>query len=338
MEELNATPEDIRYAYRLLLGREPDQDGLRSHTQLLGQFPSSTVNLARSFIDSVEFRERFGVLVREDAGKQPEPGLVSLVCQACTQAQIESSDFRFWAAALRERPGGLHRKLWEWCFISQALYERGLLEPGRRGLGFAVGTEPLSALFAHRGCSIVASDLGEDLARTAGWVESNQHASGLKALNQRGLCTAAEFEERVRFREVDMRAIPGDLRDFDFLWSSCALEHLGDLQNGLDYVLEAMSCLKKGGVAVHTTELNCDSDEHTIETGNSVVYRKRDLLALADRLRGLGHDVAPLDFDLGNSPADHVVDEPPYRGRLHLKLRIGPYVSTSYGLIIRKGL
>lgn len=336
MSGLKATPEDVRHAYRLLLGREPDPDGFRHYCEIVTQDQPAPGMIAEYLMESTEFRERHGVLTKADAGRKPEPGVVTLTCQACTQAQIESSTFRYWAASLRERPGGLHRKLWEWCYITQALYERGMLDKGRRGLGFAVGTEPLSALFAKMQCSILASDIGEETARDAGWVETNQHANGADQLNQRGVCPPAEFAERVRFREVDMRAIPADLQGFDFLWSSCALEHLGSLQHGVDYVLSAMGCLRDGGVAVHTTELNCDSDEHTIETGGSVVYRKRDLLQLADRLRALGHRVEPFNFDLGDSAADAYVDEPPYRGRTHLKLRLGPYASTSFGLIVTK--
>src|SRR5262249_20129644 len=61
----------------------------------------------------------------------------------CTQAQIESETFQFWSEKLRpawdSSGSGLkllhHRKLWEWCYIAQALWERGLLRPGKRGLG-----------------------------------------------------------------------------------------------------------------------------------------------------------------------------------------------------------
>lgn len=336
MSGLKATPEDVRHAYRLLLEREPDPEGFRHYCDIVAQHAPSPAVIAKYLMDSTEFCERHGVLTRADVGRPPEPGVVTLVCQACTQAQIESPAFRHWAAALREKPGALHRKLWEWCFIVQALYERGKLGEGMRGLGFAVGTEPLGSLFAKMGCAIVASDIGEDIARDAGWVNTNQHASGLAQLNQRGLCPAEDFASRVTFREVDMRAIPADLRGFDFLWSSCALEHLGSLAHGMDYVMQAMTCLREGGVAVHTTELNCDSDQDTIEVGGSVVYRKRDLQDLAGRLRDLGHRVEPMDFNLGDSPADGYVDEPPYGGRSHLKLRLGPYASTSFGLIITK--
>ena len=37
----------------------------------------------------------------------------------------------------------LHRKMWEWLFIAEALRERGMLAAGRRGVGFGVGQEPL---------------------------------------------------------------------------------------------------------------------------------------------------------------------------------------------------
>lgn len=336
MSQLQATTDDVRYAYRLLLGREPDIEGFRHYCERLEQEKLDPEAIARYLIESAEFGKKHGVLTRLDTGECPPPALVTLRCQACTRAQLESPAFRYWASRLGELPGMLHRKLWEWCFITQALYERGMLQEGRSGLGFAVGNEPLTGLFAKLGCSIVASDVGEEIARKEGWVDTNQHANGFAQLNQRGLCPPDAFAERVQFREVDMRAIPHDLRQFDFLWSSCALEHLGSLRAGADYVLDAMDCLREGGVAVHTTELNCDSDDETIEVGGSVVYRKHDLLALADTLQKEGHRVAPFDFDLGTSDADRHVEEPPYQGSPQLKLRLGPYASTSFGLIVQK--
>jgi hypothetical protein len=40
----------------------------------------------------------------------------------------------------------MHRKLWEWCAIAQVLEERGMLTADRKGIGFAVGQEPLASL------------------------------------------------------------------------------------------------------------------------------------------------------------------------------------------------
>ncbi|MCX7406030.1 MAG: hypothetical protein NT089_09920, partial [Planctomycetia bacterium] len=70
-----------------------------------------------------------------------------LVSQVCRHATLDSNTFRNWALALQE-PWRAHRKLWELAFIAQALEERGMLAPTRRGLGFAVGTEKLPSLFA----------------------------------------------------------------------------------------------------------------------------------------------------------------------------------------------
>jgi hypothetical protein len=334
MSELKATPEDIVYAYRLLLGREPDDKGLQHFLRIVSTDNISTLELARCFLNSQEC---------DLVHKKVTPGTISepinvkkLVCRPCTQKQLESSSFRYWAGKLHERPGYLHRKLWEWCFITQALHERGMLHTGRKGLGFAVGREPLTSQFAGMGCHILATDLDFDSAAKEGWVDGNQHAAGIENLNDRGLCDAVRFSENVRFRSVDMRAIPADLSSFDFLWSSCSLEHLGGLDRGIDFVLDAMKCLRPGGVAVHTTEFNVDSDTDTIETGHDVIYRRCDFLRLAKLLTQNGHHVEPFDFDLGDMEADRIVDEPPYTAIPHLKLRIGDYASTSFGLIITK--
>jgi hypothetical protein len=91
---------------------------------------------------------------------------------------------------------------------------------------------------------------------------------------------------------------------YDFIWSSCALEHLGSLQAGLDFILRSCAMLTAGGIAVHTTEFNVGSDTDTIEEGDSVIYRRRDILGLCERLRRAGFDLARPDFDVGNHRVD----------------------------------
>ena len=76
---------------------------------------------------------------------------------------------RVWdAEPARARPVVLHRKLWEWIFIIEALSERGMLTAGRRGLGFGVGQDPLAAIFASHGVSVVATDVDEQIADSGG--------------------------------------------------------------------------------------------------------------------------------------------------------------------------
>jgi SAM-dependent methyltransferase len=255
---------------------------------------------------------------------------------ACRSDHFQLPLYPFWCRKIGETPK-YHRKQWEFVYVLHALFERGLLQPGRRGLGFAVGAEPLPALFASLGLSVVATDLHTAQAAEAGWVDTNQHAVSLDALNTRALCDPRRFVENVQFRFVDMRDIPDDLCGFDFCWSACALEHLGSIAAGERFIRASLKTVKPGGIAVHTTELNLFSDDATLEDGPTVLFRRKDLIGIAERLEQAGHSVAPLNFHTGDGPLSRHVDLPPYRSEPHLKLRIEPYVATSFGLIIRRG-
>ena len=214
--------------------------------------------------------------------------------QLCSAESLRSPALRAWAERLRPmwaagddaRDVMLHRKMWEWLFIAEALRERGMLAAGRRGVGFGVGQEPLVALFAAAGCDVVATDQPHESAVASGWTASEvEWAGGTEGLNAFGLCAAEEFAQRVAYRPVDMNALPADLTGFDFAWSSCALEHLGTLAAGMDFVVAQMACLRPGGVAVHTTEYLVSSNDATVEAGGTVFYRRRDIQALVERLR-----------------------------------------------------
>jgi SAM-dependent methyltransferase len=265
-----------------------------------------------------------------------------LSSQICTRESLSTPELRRWSDRLRpmwdpagadDRPVMVHRKMWEWLFICEALSERGMLEAGRRGLGFGVGREPLVALFAALGCEVVATDLSPDAAMSAGWTSTGQEYAGdLAALNEHGLCPPGTFAERVAYRFVDMTRVPDDLDGFDFTWSSCAFEHLGSLDAGTDFIVEQMRCLAPGGVAVHTTELNVSSDERTVADGGTVLYRRRDLVALARRLRRLGYRI-DLDLTEGTTPDDRHVDVPPFSD-VHLRTTLGEFVTTSVALVI----
>src|SRR5262245_7586499 len=76
----------------------------------------------------------------------------------------------------------LHRKLWECCAIAQALSERRMLTAGRRRLGFGVGREPLSSLFALHGVYVTATDLETSEPAAEAWRATQQHASRLDDL------------------------------------------------------------------------------------------------------------------------------------------------------------
>jgi hypothetical protein len=198
-----------------------------------------------------------------------------------------------------------------------------------------VGWEPLPALFARAGVAVTATDSPAD---NMNWAETGQYSSNKDALFAPHLIERETFDRLVSFEPCDMTQLPEHLHSYDFCWSSCCFEHLGNLQHGLDFVIESVErCLAVGGVACHTTEFNLSSDEETLEAGWTVIYRKRDLLQLCKTLEERGHYVEPLRIELGELPPDWLVDLPPYRVHPHLKLRIGDFVSTSVGLVIRRG-
>ena len=269
------------------------------------------------------------------ATDDPPPSLEAPVSQGCTQVQFDTDIYRAWCAEIREAPR-YHRKQWEFCYILQVLAKAGKLAPGQRGLGFGVGVEPLTAVFAARSCEVVATDLGTEEARRLGWIDTQQHAAELAALNDRGICPAEVFAAHASFRTVDMNAIPGDLDGFDFTWSACSLEHLGSIRQGLAFIENSLRPLRPGGIAVHTTEYNCSSNRLTLDHGSTVIFRRRDIAALAERLRAAGHRIE-LNFNLGEQPLDTHIDVAPYSADRHLKLRIAEYVTTSFGISITKG-
>lgn len=252
--------------------------------------------------------------------------------QVCTQQAMESREFREVARVLDPtRYIETHRKLWEWCFIAEALRTDGVLGVGKKGLGFAVGTEPLVSYFASFGSDILATDLDGSEAADKGWVETGQHSEG-RLTNH--FCTSERFATSVQYRPVDMTAIPDDLIGYDFVWSACAFEHLGSTENGLDFVLNSLDCLDIEGVAVHTTEFNVSSNDATVVDGPTVLYRRRDIEVLQHRALEKGW-VLDLDWSFGTMPLDYHVDFPPYSNENHLKLRLFEHTCTSIGLIFR---
>jgi hypothetical protein len=263
------------------------------------------------------------------------PTLASPVSQACTAGQFAEGDYARICALMREGPR-LHRKQWELVYIYRSLEMVGMIGSGRRGLVFGVGREKLPALFVAQGCRIVATD------QPAGrgdrhWAKVDQHANSLDKVFFAEIAGREEFYRDASFRAVDMKAIPSDLTGFDFCWSACALEHLGSLRLGFDFIESALGCLAPGGVAVHTTEFNLLSDLKTIERGRSVVYRERDLLTFAADLRRQGHSVT-LNLHPGSEAADLMVDRD-LDSDIHLRLYIGKKIlATSIGLAIRKAI
>jgi hypothetical protein len=232
----------------------------------------------------------------------------------------------------------LHRKQWEFIYVLHKLLETGVLTAGARGLVFGVGREPLPAVFAAMGIDITATDAPLDLTATADWVGSDQHSSAVEGLMYPAIVPDDKLRKHVTYDFCDMNAIDSKFNGYDFNWSSCCFEHLGSIEAGLRFVVNAVeNTLKVGGVAVHTTEYNVVSDTDTVETGGTVIFRHRDIIELVQRLRERGHEVEVFNIGPAAHALDFHVDAPPYSGDVHLKLQLASYVTTSVGLVVRRG-
>ena len=244
--------------------------------------------------------------------------------------------FTRWCAELAIPPAA-HRKSWEFAFVPEVLSRMGQLEAGKRGLGFGVGREPFVSLLASHEVDVVATDLEPTAREAKGWIRSGQHADSVDHMCWEEVCSLERFREHVSWRPVDMRAIPGDLADFDFCWSICSLEHLGTLEAGLEFIRNSIATLKPGGIAVHPTEFNLSSNDETVESGPTSIYRRRDMEALKQRLENDGHEVAAFDFTVGDGLLDHYVDIPPYFDEPCLRFLFATFTLTSVAIVVRAG-
>lgn len=254
--------------------------------------------------------------------------------------RVRASDFREqWlldrAAELHE-PVNLHRKLWEYAVIAQVYKER--IDNGGLVLGFGVGKEPLASWFAAQSANVTATDLP---GSNPDWDNTNQHATRKQDLYKDSIINQSDFDRLVSFRPVDMNSIPADLLkgQFDMTYSCGSFEHIGGLKAGIDFFCNQMQCLKPGGIAVHTTEYNYDSNDDTINADNLCLYRHRDLISLRDCLAYQDDKLWTLDLSIPHpEDPDLYIDEPPYRAYpYHLNIRIGNHVTTSIVLIAQRG-
>lgn len=255
--------------------------------------------------------------------------------ELCKAKDFQQHWYTRWCTELGEQPNH-HRKQWEYAFVLEALSERGCLQPGKRGIGFAVGTEPLPSVLAKYGCDILATDINPEEGKDLGWTNANQLCTGKDSLYKCNIVDQDTFNKRVEYMAVDMNFIPADLRNFDFNWSSCSFEHLGTIEKGLRFLKNQLRTLKPGGWAVHTTEYNISSNDETQDNDPSVFFRYKDMQEVADDLRKEGHYVEDFDFSLGGLPEDFEVDIFPHNQKVHIKLQLGKFVVTSLGLIIQK--
>lgn len=332
------TDEEVIWAIRLLLGREPAGD---AEVQRLRRQPSREA-LRLHLAESSEFdafcastrgqRPRYAMpplMLRPPANADlpwrfAPPTLEEPTSQLCTSAQFAEPAFlEITEAMALERIA--HRGIWQHAYIVSVLATEGVIAPGKRAIGFGCGAERTPALLASRGVTVLASDQPGEAAEQR-----------LDAMFDARVIPREDYDRLVSFHPIDMNDLPGGLDgQFDCLWSASAMQHLGSIRRGLDFVERSLPALRPGGIAVHTMDFNLGSNEETVDNPDIAIFRRRDIEALAGRLQAEGHQVLPINLHPGEDREDEVIDQPPY-GLPHLKLIIGRQVITTFGLAVRR--
>jgi cyclopropane fatty-acyl-phospholipid synthase-like methyltransferase len=211
-----------------------------------------------------------------------------------------------------------------------------------KGIVFGVGEERLPSLFASYDCEILATDLNPNEEASQGWANTAQLGS-LDKIYKDDLVDRESFDRLVSFEYADMNNIGEHLHgQFDFCWTLCAFEHLGSIENGLQFIENTGKLLKSDGISAHTTEFNYSRTD-TIDNWGTVLFRKQDFESLAIRLSE--YALPTIDFNVGENPIDSFIDMPPYAwheghneklNHCHLKLMVDGFPSTCFGVSFQK--
>lgn len=230
----------------------------------------------------------------------------------------------------------IHRKLWEFASIAKVVKDHFHSLQGKQGIGFGVGTEPLTSLFAKWGGSILATDQPHGQG-SVNWQAFTQHATSLEAIHRRDVIDSESFSSLVKFQHIDMNNLPTGLGTFDLMWSSCVIEHIGGFANAKEFLTKSYHLLNPGGLAIHTTEIELTKKPQMMVYGHDCVFRTDELIDMEHALRSLGAHLSMSFYTPVEHPYDVHVSTPPYDpAKPHLKLLLGESITTSFMLVIRK--
>jgi hypothetical protein len=217
------------------------------------------------------------------------PTLAQPVTQIATAAQLREPAAGGWIARLRPK-GSSDVEHWRKVYTLQALRRYGMLEQGAVGLGFEPSASSMPAALAAMHTRVVAtfpSPPGDPL-----------EADILKQdLSGRAPCDQALFDANVAVRIASWRRIPEDLVNFDFLWSTRANERLYSVSATIEFVEQAMACLRPGGLAIHVMSYDLSPGGRSTPSSERMLLQQGDVERIALTLVSRGHEVA--QFKIG---------------------------------------
>jgi SAM-dependent methyltransferase len=238
----------------------------------------------------------------------------------------------------------MHRKQWEFAMIYLSLMRRGMLDGGKAGLSMGSGRERLLYAIARRAGHLTATDLysSASLWDCAQASDPDDYIRKSKPF--------PVDDSRLSALHMDMRKLEFDDGSFDFAYSSCALEHIGQDEDFLQHLHEVHRVLKDGGVYVFTTEFTFDPE--TIPIKNNYLFSADHLNRIIDasRFSAEMHCDARITEQSTNFPLPGQVEDLAFAGSghflgslfefgviPHVQLLQGKHAFTSCLLVLRKG-
>jgi SAM-dependent methyltransferase len=230
---------------------------------------------------------------------------------------------------LNETPA-LRRKQWEFAMILQALKKQDLLKANNVGLSMGSGNETVLYAIARHVKHLTVTDLynTESSWECAQASHPDEYIRKSKPF--------PVDDAKLSAFNMDMRSLAFEDDSFDFAYSSCAFEHIGDDEDFLQHLHEVHRVLKDHGVYVMTTEFTFA--DKTIPIRNNFLFSADHL----DRLFAKSKFTPESKFDArltkqsANFPIPGQVDDLFYQGESHFAKAlvsscIVPHVQLLYG-------
>ena len=243
---------------------------------------------------------------------------------------------------LNETPA-LRRKQWEFAMILRTLGETGMLKPDHVGLSMGSGKETVLYAIARHVKHVTATDL---YSNDSSW-ECAQASDPTEYIRQNKPIPVDDT--RLSAFNMDMRKLNFEDSSFDFAYSSCAFEHIGEDDDFFRHLDEVHRVLKDGGVYALTTEFTFAAK--TIPIKNNFLFSAEHLERLLMECKFVpeGRFDARLTEQSANFPIPGQVDDLFYQGENrfaqklvtagilpHVQLLYGQHPFTSCILVLRK--
>ncbi|HEY7751690.1 MAG TPA: class I SAM-dependent methyltransferase [Ignavibacteriaceae bacterium] len=263
------------------------------------------------------------------------------ISKICDCADWFDPEFNYVVSNELKESVRFHRKQWEFAMIFLALKKYGFLSADKIGLSVGGGNERVLYSISNYVKKLIVTDLYDentswDCARTGDPTEF--------ILNSKPFDVN---ESKISAMRMDMRNLQFDDNTFDFCYSSCAVEHIGDFDDFVQHFDEVYRCLKEDGIYVFTTEFQFG--DTTIKDPNNYIFSPDYLEKILNTIKltpEVNPDVALINHE-SNRPFPSNIKNMMITGKNdlpgnidgalnHVSLMRGKYPFSSILFILRK--